>query len=121
MLILFGKKILDSKKICYALTDLFGIGHSNVKKICLQLNFPTTLKIADLTEIQKLNLAVYIKQNFTVEAKLKKTIYQNIETFMAINSVKGFRHRMKLPVRGQRTHSNAQTCKNVSQFFEFKK
>ena len=113
MFILFGKKLLDSKKVRYALKTIFGIGFSNANQICNALNIPITVTIGDLTEIQKLNISTYIKQNFTVESKLKQKIHQNIETLILINSIKGFRHRSKLPVRGQRTHSNAKTCKRV--------
>jgi len=113
MLIIFGKKLIDSKKVRYALTTIFGIGFANADKICNQLNIPKTVKISELTEIQKLNLVTYIKQNFSVESRLKQTIQENITNFIAINCVKGFRHRIKLPVRGQRTHSNAKTCKKI--------
>ena len=111
MLILFGKKLQDSKKVRYALTTLYGIGYANANKICNVLNIPLTITISELTEFQKQNLSNYIKQNFLVETKLKQKISENIETFITINCVKGFRHRCKLPVRGQRTHSNAKTCK----------
>jgi small subunit ribosomal protein S13 len=114
MLILFGKKLLNSKKVRYALTTIFGIGISNATKICNKLNIPTTINVSELTEYQRLSLSTYIKQHFTVEAKLKQKIHEDIENFILINSVKGFRHRSKLPVRGQRTHSNAKTCKKVS-------
>lgn len=113
MLILFGKKLIDSKKVRYALTTIFGIGFSNANKICNFLNIPQTVKVSELTEFQKQTLSNYLKQNFLVETKLKQKIHENIETFITINSVKGFRHRSKLPVRGQRTHSNAKTCKKI--------
>jgi small subunit ribosomal protein S13 len=116
MLILFGKKLIDSKKVRYALTTIFGIGISNSIKICNFLNIPNTIKVSELTEYQKLSLSTYLKQHFIVEAKLKQKIHENIDSFILINSVKGFRHRSKLPVRGQRTHSNAKTCKKISKF-----
>lgn len=114
MLIIFGKKLSDSKKVRYALTNIFGIGLTSANKICNLLNIPQTVKVSELTEIQKLSLSTYIKQHFLVESKLKQKIHENIETLIQINSVKGFRHRSKLPVRGQRTHSNAKTCKKLS-------
>lgn len=111
MLILFGKKLLETKKVPYALTKIFGIGISNAKRIVNILNIPSMIKVSELTENQKMNISAYIKQNFVVEMKLKQQIQENIQNLITINTVKGFRHRCKLPVRGQRTHSNAKTCK----------
>jgi len=116
MLILFGKKLDDTKTVPYGLTKIFGIGLTNAKKICMYLNIPNKIKISDLTETQKFNISTYIKQHFNVELKLKQHISENIEKFILINSVKGFRHRSNLPVRGQRTHSNAKTCRRVKNF-----
>jgi small subunit ribosomal protein S13 len=113
MLILFGKKLDETKKVEYALKSVFGIGISSAKKICRSLSIAKTITVADLTEHQKLNISTYIKQNFNVELKLKQQVSENIETQISLNTLKGFRHRSNLPVRGQRTHSNAQTCKRV--------
>jgi len=114
MLIIFGKKLNETKKIRYSLTAIFGIGYSSANKICNSLNIPYTTTLLDLTEYQKQNLIAYIKKNFLIEAKLKQQIRININNLINTNSVKGFRHRNKLPVRGQRTHSNAKTCKKIS-------
>jgi small subunit ribosomal protein S13 len=113
MLIIFGKKLINSKKVRYALTDIFGIGFSSANKICNLLEIPLSVKISDLTDLQKQSLTSSIKQHFIVEARLKQQIQENIRTLISINSVKGFRHRSKLPVRGQRTHSNAKTCRRT--------
>jgi small subunit ribosomal protein S13 len=113
MLILFGKKLNSSKKVRYALKDIFGLGLARANTICNALNIPTTIQISDLTESQKTNISFYIKDHFFVESKLRQQIYENIENLKIINCVKGFRHRYKLPVRGQRTHSNAKTCKKL--------
>jgi len=113
MFILFGKKLPETKRIDFALTKIFGIGISNAQKICKFLNIPYTITTQELTELQKINISTYIKQTFNVELKLKQQISVNIENLISTNSVKGFRHRSNLPVRGQRTHSNAQTCRRV--------
>lgn len=115
MLIIFGKKLIDTKKVRYGLKEVFGIGLSNANRICKDLSIPPTITISELTEIQKLNISTYIKQHFMVESKLKQKVYENVNDLITINCVKGFRHRSKLPVRGQRTHSNARTCKRVFQ------
>ena len=114
MLIIFGKKLNNSKTVLYALTTIWGIGLSISKKICNSLNISKNTKFNDLTEPQKLQISTYIKQNLIVETQLKQSIRENVENLITINSVKGFRHRSKLPVRGQRTHSNAKTCKRIN-------
>lgn len=113
MLIIFGKKINDSQQVSYALTKIYGIGLTSATKICNFLNIPKTLKVQDLTEYQQTQISSYIKQHFVIETNLKRKVSKNIETLIAINSRKGFRHRSKLPVNGQRTHSNAKTCRRV--------
>lgn len=117
MLILFGKKLDETKKVEYALKSIYGLGISRAKKICQSLNIPQTITISDLTEFQKLHISTFIKQHFNVELKLKHNVSDNIETHVNLNTLRGFRHRSNLPVRGQRTHSNAQTCKRVKIFF----
>jgi small subunit ribosomal protein S13 len=112
MLIIFGKKITDTKKVRYALTEIFGIGYSISNRMCNNLNIPLSLKIADLTESQKFQLSTYIKENYMVDTLLKSQVKNNIQNYIDIKSVRGFRHRTKLPVRGQRTHSNGKTRKN---------
>ena len=111
MFIILGKKLIETKKVRYALTNIFGIGFSNANKMCNFLNIPKTVKVSELTEFQKSSIISYIKQNFMVETRLKQTVRENILTKITLNSIQGFRHRLKLPVRGQRTHSNAKTCK----------
>lgn len=114
MLLLFGKKLNESKKVCYALKDIFGIGISSAAKICSTLNIPPTIKIYELTEMQKAKISAILKQEYILESKLKQQISENINNLITINSIKGFRHRSKLPVRGQRTHSNAKTCRKIN-------
>lgn len=116
MFIILGKKLIETKKVRYALTNIFGIGFANADKMCNVLNIPKTVKVSELTESQKSNIILYIKQNFFVESRLKQIIHENILTKISLNSIQGFRHRLKLPVRGQRTHSNAKTCKKHNYF-----
>jgi small subunit ribosomal protein S13 len=114
MFILYGKKISDEKKVRYGLTEIFGIGYANANKMCNLFDIPLNLKIGDLTEIQKFQISMYIKENFLLDLQLKSSIQNNIQKYIEINSVRGFRHRSKLPVRGQRTHSNGKTCKRIN-------
>ena len=111
MLIIFGKKIAKNKKIRYALTSLYGIGVKQAFQICNILNLPRNLTIKDLTENQKLEISKYIKQNLKVENQLKKKIRANVQRYIENESVRGFRYRNNLPVRGQRTHTNAKNCR----------
>ena len=82
--------------------------------ICNKLCIPNTVKVSELTEFQQSNLSTYIKKYYIVEDKLKQQIDHRIDFYKSINSIRGFRYRSKLPVRGQRTHSNAKTCKRLS-------
>ena len=111
MLIIFGKRLSEKKKIRYALTDLYGIGINKANDICNALNLPINLTINHLTENQKIKLSKYIKQNLKIESQLNKQIKDNINKYIVNKSIRGFRHRNKLPVRGQRTHTNAKTCR----------
>jgi small subunit ribosomal protein S13 len=113
MLIIFGKKITENKKVRYALREVFGIGLSLSNEICNNLNIPLNIKISELTENQNTEISTYMKENFTIDATLKSLIQNNIQNYVDINCVRGFRHRSKLPVRGQRTHSNGRTRKKM--------
>jgi small subunit ribosomal protein S13 len=121
MLIIFGIKLPQNKKIRYALTSLYGIGLTTASQICDQLSFPTNITINDLTETQKLALSRLIKQNYKIESTLRKEVRKNIEKYVKNESIRGFRHRHGLPVRGQRTHTNAKTQRKLKRVFIKKK
>ncbi len=113
MLIIFGVTLLKDKKIRYALPLLYGIGISSAKKICLELGYAPNLKIKDLTEEQQFEVAKKIKEEYRLENNLKEEVKGNIQRYITNGSIRGFRHRNKLPVRGQRTQSNAKTPRRV--------
>ena len=121
MLIIFGVKIPHNKKIRYALTSLYGIGFTTASKICDQLGLPINITIYDLTESQKTAISRLIKQNYKIETTLRKDIRKNIEKYVKNESIRGFRHRHGLPVRGQRTHTNAKTQRKLKRVFIKKK
>jgi small subunit ribosomal protein S13 len=110
MLIIFGVKLINEKKIVYALPQLYGIGISLAKKICNELNFAPELTIKQLTGKQQFEIAKKIKEEFRVEENLKEIVKNNIQRYILNGSVRGFRHKNNLPVRGQRTHTNARTA-----------
>ena len=106
-----GVDIPRDKHICIALTYIFGIGRSKAKKILSDLNIKEGVKTRDLTEDEIVKIREYIDGKFKVEGDLKREINQNIKRLVEINSYRGIRHRRGLPVRGQRTHTNARTRK----------
>ena len=110
MLIIFGVKLLEKKKIVYALPQIYGIGISLSKKICQELNFAPELTTQHLTGAQEFAIAKKIKEEFRVEENLKEIIRSNLKRYLSSGSVRGYRHKNKLPVRGQRTHTNAKTA-----------
>lgn len=111
MFIFFGKKISENKKVRYALPEIYGLGYTTSNNLCNYLNIPLNLRILELTENQKYEIASYIKENFILDLQLKDLIKNNIQKYIVTNTIRGFRHRTKLPVRGQRTHSNGKTRK----------
>jgi small subunit ribosomal protein S13 len=113
MLIIFGIQLKKKKKVCYGLTQLYGIGISLAKKICKELNFAQELKIQQLTSQQQFEITKKIKEHFRVEENLKEFVKTNIQQYIANGSLRGYKHKHHLPVRGQRTHTNAKTAKRI--------
>ncbi len=102
---------IPNKRLEFALTYIFGIGRSTSAKICASLNLDRGMKANDLTEEQLTNLATYIQKTYAVEGQLRRTIAGNISRLRDIACYRGLRHRRGLPVRGQRTRTNARTRK----------
>ena len=113
MVVIFGVKLVKNKKLIYALTDLYGIGLLSSKIICANWGLSPVLKVKDLTERQQFSLSKKIKEEVRIEENLKDLVKGDIQRMISNGSVRGFRHRNKLPVRGQRTHSNAKTVRRV--------
>ena len=103
----------NNKKVRYALSDLYGIGNFSANKICDELNIPENLKIESLTEEQQYNIARKVKEEYRLESNLREEVKGNIQRYITNGSIRGYRHRHKLPVRGQRTHTNARTPRRV--------
>lgn len=106
-----GIDIPREKHIVIALTYIFGIGRSIAKKTLADLNIDAARKTKDLTEDEIVKIRTYIDNNFKVEGDLRREVTQNIKRLIEINSYRGIRHKRGLPVRGQRTHTNARTRK----------
>jgi len=106
-----GVDIPNNKRLEISLTYIFGVGRSTSLKICDALGLDRGLKASDLTEEQITNLAAYVQKNYSVEGQLRRAIAGNISRLRDIGCYRGMRHRRGLPVRGQRTRTNARSRK----------
>jgi small subunit ribosomal protein S13 len=106
-----GVDIPNDKHICISLTYIYGIGRSTAESILDALNINKSIKTKDLSEDELVKIREYIENNCTIEGDLRREVTQNIKRLIEINSYKGIRHKRGLPVRGQRTHTNARTRK----------
>ncbi|MHB1252735.1 MAG: 30S ribosomal protein S13 [Candidatus Humimicrobiaceae bacterium] len=106
-----GIDIPRNKHICISLTYIFGIGRPTAKKILADLGIEQTRKAGELTEEEVIKIRDYIETNLKIEGDLRREVSQSIKRLIEINSYRGIRHKRNLPVRGQRTHTNARTRK----------
>jgi len=111
MIRLFGVDIPDKKSIYISLTYIYGIGLYTSKRILKQANINNSKITYYLTDEEVVRLRKEINKNFKIEGDLKQDIYINIKRLIDINCYRGIRHKQKLPVRGQRTHSNARSSR----------
>ncbi|WP_296013229.1 30S ribosomal protein S13 [uncultured Adlercreutzia sp.] len=108
---LVGVDLPRNKRIEIALTYIYGIGDTTAKKIIAETGVDPDVRVKDLTEEDLAKLRDYIQQNLKVEGDLHREVSQNVKRLMEIGCYRGLRHRRGLPVRGQRTHTNARTRK----------
>ena len=106
-----GVNIPTNKRVQIALTYIHGIGHTNAAKICTKADVAPETKTDRLADSELVRLREVIEHDFTVEGDLRRETAQNIKMLMDIGCYRGLRHRRGLPVRGQRTHTNARTRK----------
>jgi small subunit ribosomal protein S13 len=106
-----GVDLPRDKKVEYALTYIFGIGLPSARKIVAAAGVDPTTRVRDLTESEVGDLRRQIEGNFTVEGDLRRELSMSIRRLMEIGSYRGLRHRRGLPVRGQRTKTNARMRK----------
>ncbi len=104
-----GVVMPDNQQILYALTLIYGIGLSSAKKILQDNNIDFYKKVKDLTEEEIKKIMSTIEKKYKVEGELREEVALNIKTLKEINCYRGLRHIKSLPVRGQRTRSNART------------
>ncbi len=106
-----GVDIPRDKRLEVSLTYIFGIGLTTSKQICEATGVNPNTRVKDLTDEEVAKLRNFIDQSFKVEGDLRREVDQDIKRKMQIGSYQGIRHRRGLPVRGQRTHTNARTRK----------
>ena len=108
---LFGVDLPRDKRVEVGLTYIYGIGNTTAKKIIAETGVNPDTRCKDLTEDEVQKMRDFITANYTVEGDLHREVSQNIKRLMEIGCYRGLRHRKGLPVRGQRTHTNARTRK----------
>lgn len=104
-----GINLPSDKRIEVALTYIYGIGNSQSKKILSTTKINSNTRVKDLTDTEISSLREYIEKNLIVEAELSREVSGNIKRLKDIKAYRGLRHIAKLPVRGQRTKTNART------------
>ena len=108
---LIGVDLPRNKRVEIGLTYIYGIGLTTSRKILSETGINPDTRTDDLTEEELAKLRDYIQNNLTVEGDLHREVSQNVKRLMEIGCYRGLRHRRGLPVRGQRTHTNARTRK----------
>ncbi len=106
-----GVDIPNDKRVVVSLTYIFGIGPSSARAICAKADIPHGTRVKNLTEEEGIKLRNIIENSYKVEGELRTEISYNIKRLMDINCYRGRRHKMGLPVRGQRTKTNARVRK----------
>ncbi|NQX95588.1 MAG: 30S ribosomal protein S13 [Erythrobacter sp.] len=106
-----GVNIPTNKRVIIALTYIHGIGRTTAVQIADKLGIPHTARVQDLTDEEVLRIRETIDADYQVEGDLRRDTAMNIKRLMDLRSYRGLRHRNQLPVRGQRTHTNARTRK----------
>jgi small subunit ribosomal protein S13 len=116
-----GVDIPRHKPVWIGLTYIFGIGHTTARRICKEAGIEDATRVQDLTEGEIARIRSTIDASCTVEGDLRKQTAMNIKRLMDLNTYRGLRHRRGLPVRGQRTHTNARTRKGPRRLVTRKK
>ena len=116
-----GINIPTAKRVVIALTYIHGIGRNSAAKICQDIGIPAERRVNDLTDDELVRIRETIDQEFQVEGDLRREVAMNVKRLMDLGCYRGRRHRRGLPVRGQRTHTNARTRKGPAKAIAGKK
>ncbi len=106
-----GVNIPTQKRVEISLTYIHGIGSSKAREICRKIGIPVERRVNQLTDDEVLRIREAIDSDYRVEGDLRREVAMNIKRLMDLGCFRGLRHRKGLPVRGQRTHTNARTRK----------
>jgi len=106
-----GVNIPTAKRVHVALTYIHGIGPTKAKEICGKVSIPEERRVNELSDSEVIQIREVIDRDYLVEGDLRREVAMNIKRLMDLGCYRGLRHRRGLPVRGQRTHTNARTRK----------
>jgi len=106
-----GVNIPTNKRVTISLRYIYGIGPKKAEEICTRLNIPDDRRVNQLSDDEILKIRELIDREFRVEGDLRREVAMNVKRLMDLGCYRGLRHRRGLPVRGQRTHTNARTRK----------
>lgn len=106
-----GVNIPSGKRVEIGLTYIHGIGNTKSKEICEKIGIPRERRVNELTDAEVIQIRETIEADYLVEGDLRREVAMNIKRLMDLKCYRGLRHRRNLPVRGQRTHTNARTRK----------
>jgi small subunit ribosomal protein S13 len=109
-----GVNIPTNKRAVIALQYIHGIGPAKAQEICTKVGIPAERRVGQLTDAEVLQIREAIDRDYMVEGDLRREVSINIKRLMDLGAYRGLRHRRSLPVRGQRTHTNARTRKGKS-------
>ena len=116
-----GVNIPTQKRVEIALTYIHGIGRTSATRICSEIGIPFERRVNEMTEDEVGRVRDFIDRDFVVEGDLRRQTAMNIKRLMDLGCLRGLRHRKGLPVRGQRTHTNARTRKGPARQIAGKK
>lgn len=116
-----GVNIPTNKRVVIALTYIYGIGPHNAENICKKVGIPAERRVNELAESEVIQIRELIDREYRVEGDLRREVAMNIKRLMDLGCYRGLRHRRGLPVRGQRTHTNARTRKGPAKAIAGKK
>ncbi len=116
-----GVNIPTNKRVEIALTYIHGIGRTKAKEICGKLSIPAERRVNELSDAETIQIRETIDADYLVEGDLRRENSMNIKRLMDLGCYRGLRHRRGLPVRGQRTHTNARTRKGPAKAIAGKK
>jgi small subunit ribosomal protein S13 len=116
-----GVNIPTQKRVLIALQYIHGIGPAKAREIMSKVGIPDARRVAQLTDDEVVRIRETIDRDYTVEGDLRRDVAMNIKRLMDLGSYRGLRHRKGLPVRGQRTHTNARTRKGPAKAIAGKK